>query len=135
MAIAFSLLSIISGTTTFLANNAFYRTKFSTILKVAQIVHLSSPIQVADADGTDPTPRYINDLVISFPGGRTTSIEAGMGEKCNYSQISQDPYAATKNDSAAQEVEIAVEEISLYPKGTDSVSGEEVKFACSQDED
>lgn len=39
------------------------------ILRVARGISLSAPIMMTDADGKDPTPKYVDKMVVSFPDG------------------------------------------------------------------
>lgn len=48
------------------ANRGSYTTKFSTILRVARGVSLSAPIMMTDADGKDPTPKYVEEMVVGW---------------------------------------------------------------------
>lgn len=69
--IALTLLSITSGIFSVVANGGSYMNKFSTILRVSRAISLSAPVMIADADGKDPTPRYVDDLIVSFPADYT----------------------------------------------------------------
>ena len=68
IAIGFTLLSICSGIFAALAQNASYTTKFSTILRMAQVLQVSAPFLLEDAGGEDPTPKRVNEIEIWFPG-------------------------------------------------------------------
>lgn len=61
------------------ANRGSYTTKFSTILRVARGVSLSTPITMADADGKDPTPAYVEKIIVSFPDGYDSVASEGRG--------------------------------------------------------
>ncbi|OJJ47348.1 hypothetical protein ASPZODRAFT_16029 [Penicilliopsis zonata CBS 506.65] len=65
--IILSLLAVVSGILCIWSNQGTYTTQFSTFLRVAKGVSLSTPIFMSDTDGKDPTPRYIKDLVVEFP--------------------------------------------------------------------
>lgn len=67
--ITLALFGVISGMLCAYANRGSYTTKFSTILRVARGTSLSAPIMMVDADGKDPTPKYVEEMVVSFPDG------------------------------------------------------------------
>ena len=67
--IALALLGVVSGMLSAYANRGSYTPKFSTILRVARGVSLSASIMITDADGKDPTPAYVEKMVVSFPDG------------------------------------------------------------------
>ncbi|KAK1238039.1 hypothetical protein MKX08_002618 [Trichoderma sp. CBMAI-0020] len=73
IALGMTLLSLILGIISIYHNGgASYTTKFSTILRTAYCIDFSEPIRPEDTDGKDPTPRYINELTVSFPPVGTT---------------------------------------------------------------
>ncbi|KAI3324275.1 hypothetical protein HD806DRAFT_543655 [Xylariaceae sp. AK1471] len=70
-AIGFALIAIALGTLSALRNGASYTTKFSTVLRVAHTLSLSSPIGEKDASGEDPTPDNVSKIIIAFPTGKS----------------------------------------------------------------
>ncbi len=67
IAIGFTLLSICSGIYAALVQNASYTTKFSSILRMAQVLQLSAPLLLEDAGGEDPTPKRVSQIEVRFP--------------------------------------------------------------------
>ena len=67
IAVGFTLLSICSGIFAALAQNASYSTKFSTILRMTQVLQLSAPLLLEDAGGEDPTPERVSQIEVRFP--------------------------------------------------------------------
>lgn len=51
------------------ANRGSYTPKFSATLHIARGVSLSASIMITVADGKDPTPVYVEKMVVSFPDG------------------------------------------------------------------
>ncbi|KAI0459027.1 hypothetical protein F5B21DRAFT_511806 [Xylaria acuta] len=71
VAIGFALIAITLGTLSALRNGASYTTKFSTVLRVAHTLSLSSPVGEKDVSGEDPTPDNVSRIIIAFPTGKS----------------------------------------------------------------
>lgn len=91
IAIAFSLLGVISGFVAVLVNRGTYSTRFSTIMRVAPTLHLSVPLQLEDADGRDPPPKYVQDIVVSFPDGEAPVSDV---QTVQYVSVGKDTWGA-----------------------------------------
>ncbi|KAL7906169.1 hypothetical protein GGI35DRAFT_458931 [Trichoderma velutinum] len=87
IALGITLLSILLGVVSIYHNSGFsYMSKFSTILRVTHCIDLSDAIRPEDKDGKDPTPRYIKNLMVSFPPTEDTvryrkAMKASEGEQ------------------------------------------------------
>lgn len=76
IAIALTLLGIVSGLVSVERNDGSHTTKFSTIIRVANCIKLSTPVQPEDAGGKDPAPRYVENLLVSFPVENTVNYQS-----------------------------------------------------------
>lgn len=60
-------MAVIWGTICLIKNGASFSANFSTILRVSHEARLTTSICDADADGSDPLPKYLAKAELSFP--------------------------------------------------------------------
>ncbi|KAI1302216.1 hypothetical protein F5Y03DRAFT_362063 [Xylaria venustula] len=65
-AILASSLSLVVGIMAILPNSASYNSDFSTILRAAHGIMLSSPVQLQDINGASPLPKYLETAKVSW---------------------------------------------------------------------
>jgi hypothetical protein len=80
VAIGLTILSVVFGLALVSVNGGSYTTKFSTILRLAHGSQLSAPVRPVDTDGKDPTPGYVENIVVSFPRRTITHSETKRHE-------------------------------------------------------
>ncbi|XXH04541.1 hypothetical protein Hte_010958 [Hypoxylon texense] len=65
--VCFAFLCVDIGIFTSIRSDASYTTNFSTILRVAYGAAFSGSLTEADTSEKDPTPKYVDSIIISFP--------------------------------------------------------------------
>ncbi|RDW63470.1 hypothetical protein BP6252_11015 [Coleophoma cylindrospora] len=66
-AIGLAALCVLAGTAVVVTSQAAYSSEFSTFLRVAHNVSLSSEVALQDTSGKDPLPKYLEKTVVRFP--------------------------------------------------------------------
>ncbi|RDW57232.1 hypothetical protein BP5796_12682 [Coleophoma crateriformis] len=66
-AIGLSALCVLVGSAAVVTSQAAYSSEFSTFLRVAHNVSLSSEVALQDTSGKDPLPKYLAKTVVRFP--------------------------------------------------------------------
>ncbi|KAI0109128.1 hypothetical protein GGR51DRAFT_512826 [Nemania sp. FL0031] len=73
-AIGVTIVAVSLGILSAIRNGASYTTKFSTVLRVAPTLSLSSPMREQDLKGEDPAPETISRIIVAFPNWKPDSV-------------------------------------------------------------
>ena len=66
LAIGVSIIGVLIGLYAMITDGIAYSANFSTILRTSRYAEMTTPVDLADADGRDPLPDYLAKSKVSF---------------------------------------------------------------------